>query len=43
LSSGVQGVDFGRTKSKDKGKSQAGDLVTGYPTIGIISGPTVLT
>ena len=29
LSSGVQGVDFGCTKSKDKGKSQAGGLGTG--------------
>ena len=29
LLSGVQGVDFGCTKSKDKGKSQAGGLGTG--------------
>ena len=28
LSSGIQGVDFGCTKSKDKGKSQAGGLGT---------------
>ena len=26
----IQGVDFGCTKSKDKGKSQAGGLGTGY-------------
>ena len=29
LSSGIQGVDFGCTKSKVKGKSQAGGLGTG--------------
>ena len=29
LSSGIQGVDFGYIKSKVKGKSQAGGLVTG--------------
>jgi len=29
LSSGIQGVDFGCIKSKNKGKSQAGDLGTG--------------
>ena len=29
LSSGIQGVDFGCTKLKDKGKSQAGGLGTG--------------
>ena len=29
LSSGIQGVDFGCTKSKDKEKSQAGGLGTG--------------
>jgi len=29
LSSGVQGVNFGCTKSNDKGKSQAGGLETG--------------
>jgi len=29
LSSGIQGVDFWCTKSKNKGKSQAGGLGTG--------------
>ena len=29
LSSGIQGADFGYTKSKVKGKSQAGGLGTG--------------
>jgi len=29
LSSGIQGIDFGCTKSKVKGKSQAGGLGTG--------------
>ena len=29
LSSGIKGVDFGCTKSKVKGKSQAGGLGTG--------------
>jgi len=35
LSSGVQGVDFGCTKSKDKGKSQAGGLGTGCRSRGL--------
>ena len=34
LSSGVQGVDFGCTKSMVKGKSQAGGLGTRYRSRG---------
>jgi len=35
LSSGVQGVDFGCTKSKDKGKSQTDGLGTGCRSRGL--------